>query len=64
MADRPESARINPQQRINGMYCDYDSIDALVALLKLKYGSDSQELKDRLNGLLAEPVEQKGEDDE
>jgi|GEM_PF-5575252 len=49
---------------MNGMYCDYDSIDAMVALLKLKYGTDSQELQDRLNGLLAEPMDQKGEDDE
>lgn len=49
---------------MNGMYCDYDSIDALVALLALKYGQDSQQLKDRLNELLAGPVEQKGEDDE
>lgn len=48
---------------MNGMYCEYDSIDALIALLKLRYGTDSQELKDRLNDLLTEPMEKDTADD-
>jgi len=49
---------------MNGMYCDDESVQELVALLELRYGRESQELKDRLNGLLAEPIDRKGTNNE